>query len=256
MKTGLLFLLAATPALAQDPVAADPAHNTLLLDNDRVRVFETRLAPGETSAMHSHPAFVAYSLTDAQAKFTFENGTSREVTLKQGLTAWNPPLTHSVLNTGTTGFRVLHVELKEAPQPPEVPRPVATESHYFNEADLKWVDAPPDSLPKGCRIAILEGDPSRPGPFTMRVKFPAGSRMQPHWHPADEHATVLSGVLKVGKGDAFDENKTAAITRSGFMLMPAGMHHFALFPEETVLQLHGMGPWKVIYLEEAKAVTK
>ncbi len=138
-----------------------------------------------------------------------------------------------------------------APQPKATAAATASGPRFLNEADLKWVDAPA-SLPKGCKMAILEGDPSKPGPFTMRIKFPAGTRIAPHYHPADEHATVLSGVLKIGKGDLFDEKATTAVRSCGFSLMPAGTHHYGWFPKETILQLHGMGPWKAIYLTDAK----
>jgi|GEM_PF-510429 len=244
MKTSLALLLAlACPAFAQDAVEANPRQNTVLVDNDRVRVYETRLAPGEAAPMHSHPPFVTYCLSDAQVKFTLPDGSTQERTLKQGMGGWHPPMTHSVLNSGTTEFRVLHVEVKDFPG--------ASQSRFVQEANLEWIDAPA-SLPKGCKMTILHGHPSKPGPFSMRIKFPAGTVIPPHWHPADEHATVLSGILKIGKGKTFDESAATAVRSCGFSLMPAGTPHFGIFPEETVLQLHGIGPWKVIYLDETK----
>jgi len=238
MKTlHLLPLLLAAASFAY----GEESHDTLLLDNERVRVFETRLAPGESTPMHSHPSFLAYSLSDSTAKFTFAGGATQELTLKPGLAAWNEPVTHSVENTGKTEFRVLHVELKETGGN------TATQRRFINESDVQWKDAPP-SLPKGCKIAVLEGDPAKPGPFSMRIKFPAGTRMPPHWHPADERATVLKGTLKMGLGDVFDESSTTPVASCGFSLMPAGTHHFGWFPEETILQLNGNGPWKAIYV--------
>src|SRR3970040_799209 len=66
-------------------------------------------------------------------------------------------------------------------------------------SDLKWVDGP-QSLPKGAKIAVLEGDPSKPGPFTMRAKMPANYKIAPHTHPAVEHVTVISGTCYMGLG--------------------------------------------------------
>jgi len=240
MKPLFLLLAAASAAVAADPVASDPAHNRLLLENERVRVFETRLGPGEVSASHSHPDFVAYLLTDARLELTPEGGEGKTVDLKAGAAAWNRAQTHTVGNQGSAEARILHVELKE---PPPASAPVV-----LNEADIPWKPAPA-SLPKGTQIAVLEGDPAKPGPFTMRIKFPAGARIEPHWHPADEHATVLSGVLRIGRGDRFDEAKAEQVDACGFSLMPAGVHHFGFFPKETILQLHGNGPWRIVYLK-------
>ena len=79
--------------------------------------------------------------------------------------------------------------------------------------DLKWVDGPA-SLDKGAKMAVLEGDPSRPGPFVMRVKLPNGFKVMPHTHPKDERVTVLSGTLHLGSGAAYDASRVRA--------MPAG----------------------------------
>ncbi len=116
--------------------------------------------------------------------------------------------------------------------------------------DLAWKDAPP-SLPPGSQIAVLEGDPSRPGPFTMRVKLPAGCRIGPHWHPADERVTVISGMLHIGTGDVLDAGHACALPPQSFSIMPAKVHHFAWTTEPTVVQAHGVGPWQIHYLNPA-----
>jgi quercetin dioxygenase-like cupin family protein len=113
--------------------------------------------------------------------------------------------------------------------------------------DLKWTDAGP-SLPPGAQSAVLEGDPKKPGLFTIRFKTPAGYQVPPHWHPADEHVTIISGTLYMGPGDTLDTSKATAIPAGGFSLMPAKMHHFAYSNEETIIQVHGMGPWAITYI--------
>src|SRR4051812_22228258 len=70
--------------------------------------------------------------------------------------------------------------------------------------DIKWIDGPP-SLPPGCKMVVLEGDPAKEGPFVMRAKMPDGYRIMPHTHPKDERVTVLSGALYMGTGEKFDE---------------------------------------------------
>jgi quercetin dioxygenase-like cupin family protein len=115
---------------------------------------------------------------------------------------------------------------------------------------IQWKDGPP-SLPKGVRMAILEGDPTQPGVFTIRFRFPDGFRVGPHWHTQTEHATVISGVLHLGMGDRFDRGATRALAAGSFGYWPAGTRHFAWMEGETILQLHGQGPWTVTYVDPA-----
>src|SRR5262245_14461945 len=73
----------------------------------------------------------------------------------------------------------------------------------YRPAQLKWKPAPA-SLPPGAKIAVLEGDPTREGPFVMRLLLPDGYRIPPHVHPRTERLTVISGTFHVGMGDKFD----------------------------------------------------
>ena len=116
--------------------------------------------------------------------------------------------------------------------------------------DLTWQDGPP-SLPAGAQFAPIEGDPKREGLFTMRLKLPANYRIPAHWHPADEHVTVISGTFHMGTGDVLDPTKGTALPAGSFALMPAQMRHFAWTSEETVIQLHGVGPWQINYINPA-----
>lgn len=113
--------------------------------------------------------------------------------------------------------------------------------------EVKWGAAPP-SLPRGAMLAVIEGKPSEPGPFTMRLKFPAGFKVAPHSHPAIEHLTVLSGTINFGMGDTFDEGKVTPMRAGSFIVMPVGTTHFVETREETVIQVHGVGPWGVKYV--------
>src|SRR4051794_32511287 len=78
---------------------------------------------------------------------------------------------------------------------------------------LQWKDGPP-SLPSGAKIAVLEGDPTKEGPFAMRLKLPDGYRIPPHTHPKTERLTVISGTFQLGMGEKFDE--------AALRTMPAG----------------------------------
>jgi quercetin dioxygenase-like cupin family protein len=112
---------------------------------------------------------------------------------------------------------------------------------------MQWKEGP-RSLPRGAQMMVLEGDPSQPGPFTIRFKFPDGFTIQPHWHTQTEHATVLAGVLHLGMGDTFHPGAMKALAAGSFGWWVAGTRHFARAEGETILQLHGMGPWTVQYV--------
>ena len=121
----------------------------------------------------------------------------------------------------------------------------AEETHIVVTApDLKWSDGP---FP-GTRIAVLEGDPKSPGPLTMRLKLPADYKIPPHWHPADERVTVISGTFNVGRGDQLDSVKGKVLAAGSFMLMPPKTNHFAWVKEETIIQINGIGPWALNFL--------
>lgn len=114
-------------------------------------------------------------------------------------------------------------------------------------SEIIWSEGPP-SLPKGAKMAILEGDPKKKGLFTMRLKLPANYKVPAHWHPVDEHVTVISGAFYMGLGDKLDISKGKALTLGGFAVIPPKTHHFAWTKRETVIQIHAMGPWQINYV--------
>ena len=85
----------------------------------------------------------------------------------------------------------------------------------------------------------------------MRLKLPDGYRIAPHTHPKPERITVLAGTFHVGMGDRFDAMKGKAMPASSFGTWPAGMKHYVWVTGETVIQLHGVGPWEIKYLDPA-----
>lgn len=107
-----------------------------------------------------------------------------------------------------------------------------------------WVDAPP-MLPAGTKMLILEGHPKQEGMFTMRLRVPADSRLDVHWHPRDERVTIFSGLVRVGFGDTWDEATMAEFGPGSFYLNPPKSRHYVWCVEDTEMQLTGMGPWEV-----------
>lgn len=107
-------------------------------------------------------------------------------------------------------------------------------------AQLNWIAAP--DLPAGAKIAVLAGDPSKPGPYAVRLLLPDGATFGPHSHASAEWVTVLQGTLMVGLGDTMDAAKMTALPAGAFAAVPAGAHHYAMAKGETILELTGMGP--------------
>lgn len=117
----------------------------------------------------------------------------------------------------------------------------------FRPAEIVWKRGP-SSIPPGAELAVLEGDPAKEGPFVMRLKLPDGYRIPPHTHPKPERLTVISGKFHIGMGDRFDAKLGRAMPVGTFGTWPAGMTHFVWAEGETVVQLHGDGPWTIRYV--------
>jgi hypothetical protein len=121
--------------------------------------------------------------------------------------------------------------------------------------ELKWAPAPA-ILPAGARLTVIEGDPAKAGEFTMRLWLPANYRIPPHFHPVTEHVTVVQGTFFVGMGEKFDVRQGQRLPVGSFGALPAGMRHFAWTEGETIIQLHGVGPWSLTYVNPADDPTR
>jgi hypothetical protein len=117
-------------------------------------------------------------------------------------------------------------------------------------ADLKWGEAPP-MMPPGAKAAVLEGDPGKSGPFTVRLRMPDGYKIPAHWHPTTERVTVISGTFNAGMGDKLDETQGKALPPGSFASLGAKMRHFAWATGETEVQVSGTGPFAFNYVNPA-----
>jgi hypothetical protein len=115
--------------------------------------------------------------------------------------------------------------------------------------ELKWSDVP--SLPAGAKIAVIEGPLNEAAPITFRLKFPADYQIPAHWHPGIEHVTVISGTFNMGTGDKLDRSQTRALSGGGFAVMQPKTTHFGWNQNETIVQVHGVGPWGITYVNPA-----
>lgn len=131
----------------------------------------------------------------------------------------------------------------------------ATPHVVMQPADIKWGDPPP-VFPAGAKMAVMKGDPSKPGMFIVRLKGSDGYKVAPHWHPTTENVTVISGTFNIGMGDHADPAKSTAMEAGAFASMPAKMHHWAWFKGETEVQVSGMGPFVLTYVNPADDPSK
>lgn len=125
--------------------------------------------------------------------------------------------------------------------------PAAHPAPMVNASELKWGPAPP-AFNAGAQMAVVDGDPGKPGPFVIRAKFPAGFKVMPHWHPTDESVTVISGTLVAGMGGKWDDAAMKTFSAGGFARMPAKSPHYVQAKDETIVQVHGNGPFTLTYV--------
>jgi quercetin dioxygenase-like cupin family protein len=120
--------------------------------------------------------------------------------------------------------------------------------------ELSWGPAPP-VFQKGAKMAVLAGDPTKPGLFVIRLKLPAGYKIMPHWHPTVENVTIISGEFAVGMGDKLDPN-TKAMGPGAFVSLPPNMHHYGFATQDSIVEVASPGPFALTYVNPADDPTK
>jgi quercetin dioxygenase-like cupin family protein len=126
----------------------------------------------------------------------------------------------------------------------------SADMRLYPPTTIEWKDGP-SSLPAGAKMAPLEGDPTKEGPFVMRLQFPDGYHIPAHTHPKTERVTVISGTMFLAAGENLDRSAAKTLDAGTYGFWPAGMKHAAWFQDGTVIQLHGVGPWQINYVNPA-----
>ena len=149
------------------------------------------------------------------------------------------PLTLALVALGTAPV------LAQTPEtaPPQPPTPAVSDQ-------LQWGKAPP-GLPEGAEVAILKGDPTKPGPYTIRVRVPDGYRVPAHSHAADERLEVLSGVLLVAHGSNMRTSGPATLEAGAKLELAAGTPHSVTARGVTIIEIESTGPFEITYLNQA-----
>src|SRR4029450_12646580 len=121
---------------------------------------------------------------------------------------------------------------------------------FYPPTSIEWKPGPA-AIPPGAKMAVLEGDPTKEGPFVVRFQFPDGYHIPPHTHPKTERVPVISGTMPLAMGENLDRSAAKTLTAGTYGFWPAGMKHTAWSGGETVIQLHGIGPWQINYVNPA-----
>jgi len=122
--------------------------------------------------------------------------------------------------------------------------------HVVRPEDIQWKPFP--AFPPEARLAILVGNPAEAGPYVIRVKLPAGTKMMSHRHPEDRIYTVMSGVFYIGLGEIFDESKLTAFAPGSIVVLPGGQPHFHWAKSgEYITQVSAIGPLGLSYVDSA-----
>lgn len=154
------------------------------------------------------------------------------------------------LATGCQPVQPIQAQDTQAAQQEQVAQltDIAPEHHLIFATDaIQWQEGP-GSIEPGAQIAVLEGNPSEAAHFTLRLKFPDGYQVAPHWHDGVERITVISGVFRLGSGEELNAENTVALEAGSYTSMPPGMRHFVIAEGETIVQLSTIGPWVINYV--------
>lgn len=131
----------------------------------------------------------------------------------------------------------------------------AAQTALAQKDGFQWGPAPA-VFPASVKMAVLQGNPGKAELFTVRLDLPAGLKIAPHWHPADEMITVIKGTFLLGMGDKLDAKSAKVLPAGAFATVDANMHHFALTRGHTIVQVHAMGPFQLIYVNPADDPSK
>ena len=113
--------------------------------------------------------------------------------------------------------------------------------------DIEWKAFA--AFPPSVRLAVVVGDPSKEGPYTVRVRVPHGVKLMPHRHPEDRVYTVISGVFYIGLGDEFDADKLQPYPPGAVVVLPGDTSHFHWAKSgEYITQVTAMGPLGLEYV--------
>lgn len=131
----------------------------------------------------------------------------------------------------------------------EMQFPEGSVQHVVLASEMPWTPCPPN-LPSGCELAVLEGSPKNSDLFTVRFRVKDGMVMQPHTHPKDERVTILEGKAAVAFGKDARREDAKEFGPGDYYVNARGAVHKVWLEPSTILQITGIGPWEVEYVDQ------
>jgi quercetin dioxygenase-like cupin family protein len=141
------------------------------------------------------------------------------------------------------------IQLSLQAQIGEMQFPEGSVQHVVLASEIRWMPCPPN-LPEGCRMAVLEGNPKANDLFTVRFRVEGGMVMKPHTHPRDERVTILKGTAAVAFGEGARRQGAREFGPGDYYVNARGAVHSVWLDPGTELQITGIGPWEVHYVEQ------
>lgn len=125
------------------------------------------------------------------------------------------------------------------------PAPAGDSMVAMRATAVHWTPVETPGFAPGMEMGVIAGNPQQAGPYTIRLRFPSGYAFPAHLHPNDENLTVLAGRFFLGMGEKSDPSKLTAYAPGDYLRMPGGRPHFGRVEGQTVIQLHGTGPFVI-----------
>jgi hypothetical protein len=125
----------------------------------------------------------------------------------------------------------------------------AAQSQYRgnNPGNLPWGPGPA-GMPKGVKMIVVSGDPTKSGPYKIKLRFPAGYKIGPHRHPTEEKLRIITGGLTFGMGPS-KQTELKSLTKGSVATVPANTYHFASTSVGATVEFEGTGPFEIGYAE-------
>lgn len=167
-------------------------------------------------------------------------------------------LNHNVVTTIVAGlFLMAFTTAALAQETSDASADASESTKIVLNDDLEWADIQPEGFGPGMQVAALSGDPSvADEPYVLRLSFEDGYRIPAHFHPKAENVTVVSGTFMLAMGEKEDDSRLQSYSPGDYLYIPGEHPHYGTVEGETVIQLHGMGPFEIRLADEGLVGSK
>lgn len=232
--TDAVFMIPNAPA-ARGQAAIRSAWAEFLTPNASLSLSPTKIDIASSGELATDVGTYTFSFTGDQGPVT-DRG-KYMVQFRKAGTEWK--IAHDIFNSDLP---------PQAPAPAPVTvvvlEPAGDDMTMNAAAGLAFQPLEVPGFKSGMQLAVLHGDPAGKGDYTIRLKFPPGYTFPAHFHPNAEHLTVLSGTFLLSMGEK-EGGALREYQPGDFLYIPPRKPHYGGAKGETVIQLHGIGPFDI-----------